>query len=176
MTIRRKLLMLLLAMALIPLILVSLFHQISIRLARQRLTGRIQSTLDSNAVRGLHEMLESYDDIFQREARLVEALIHRQAREVELRLSQQPQAHTPSEAIGSYGFDENLAELTDTGNELIGQEGAQADDRSQVGYHRQAYFVPEGVEAGTLAAGLERLRTMTAVYHEIHRNGPKGIL
>jgi hypothetical protein len=90
MTIRRKLLVLLVVMTIPPLVAISVYHQVSIRLARRRLTARLEQSLDASSRRGSLDILDNYDEIFQRESRLMGALIWRQAREVEIRLSQEP--------------------------------------------------------------------------------------
>ncbi len=87
MTIRNRLLVLLLAIALTPLIVTSALQQISIRVARSRLAARTMETLDANARLALLEQLQSHVEILERERQLADALLARQAREVELRLS-----------------------------------------------------------------------------------------
>ena len=87
MTIRNRLLVLLLAIALTPLILTSLLQQISIRVARSRLASKTMETLDANARQALLEQLRSHVEILERERQLADALLARQAREVELRLA-----------------------------------------------------------------------------------------
>jgi sigma-B regulation protein RsbU (phosphoserine phosphatase) len=163
-------------MALTPLVVVSAFHQLSIRLARRRLAGSIQRTLDANARQGLLEILGNCDEVFQRESRLMDVLIGRQAREVELRLAQEPEDPTAAWAVETYGLDETLDELTPPESEWLGQGRAETGPHFQVSYRRQAQFVPDGVEADTLTTDLARLWDMTAIYHEIRRNGPAGTL
>ncbi len=171
MRIHAKLLILLLAMAMTPLIVISAFHQISIRMGRRRLISRIHSTLDANAKQVLQEILDNCDEILQRESRLVEALIRRQAREVELRLSEQPETPVPTLAGTTYGLDESLRELSRTENGPFGGVSS-----ARISYRRQALFLPDGVDIGAVNCDMERLEDMTGVYYEIRRNGPSGIL
>ncbi len=88
MTIRNRLLVLLLAIALTPLIVTSALQQISIRVARNRLASRTREALDANARLALQEQLQSHVEILERERQLADALLARQAREVELRLAE----------------------------------------------------------------------------------------
>jgi len=90
MTIRRKLLLLLLGTTLTPLIVISAFRQIAIRLTGQWLTNGTQETLVSNTGLQLQQLLESCTEVFAREAQLMDALVRRQAREAEFRLSRTP--------------------------------------------------------------------------------------
>ena len=87
MAIRNRLLILLLTVALIPLLATIILRQISIRVARQRLAIRTSEALDASARRGLAQLLNDRAAIFARERQLVDALIDRQAREVEMCLA-----------------------------------------------------------------------------------------
>ncbi len=87
MTIRNRLLVLLLAIALIPLVVTSVLQQVSIRMARDRLVFRTRESLDNAARQTLQEQLYSHVEILERERQLTDALLRRQVREVELRLA-----------------------------------------------------------------------------------------
>jgi sigma-B regulation protein RsbU (phosphoserine phosphatase) len=176
MTIRRKLLLSLLAMTLTPLIAISGFHQASIWLTRQRLSGRVRSTLDASARLGLQQLLQSYDTIFDKQIRLTHSLLRRQAHEVEFRLYRDVTEALPVDIEEAYGLDESLDELEGPEHEVLATGVFAKGETPQISYRHQALFVPEGVSAGTLAADLARLRDMTAVYHEIHRGAVRGVL
>jgi|GEM_PF-444588 len=87
MTIRNRLLVLLLVIGLTPLIVTSLVQQVSIRVARDRLASRTRETLEANARLELQEQLQGHVQILDRDRQLVDTLLSRQAREVELRLT-----------------------------------------------------------------------------------------
>lgn len=87
MTIRNRLLLLLLAIALTPLIVTSVLQQVSIRMARDRLASRTRAALETTAQQALQEHLYSHVEILARERQLTDALLRRQVREVELRLA-----------------------------------------------------------------------------------------
>jgi sigma-B regulation protein RsbU (phosphoserine phosphatase) len=176
MTIRRKLLLLLLAIALIPLIAMSVLHQISIRVAGHQLAAKTREALDSNARLALQQLLQNYGDLFNREKRLVDSLIRRQAREVETRLSQESARLTIDNISEDYGFNPQLEDLADLKHEYfdnaVGKDGAPL----QISYRRQGYFLAEGAGTTDVAGDMDRLRTMTDVYHEIYRLAPGSIL
>ena len=87
MKIRTRLIVVLLTTALVPLLITSIVHQTSIRLARQRLAKNTQSTLDRAARQTLQEYLHGHVEVMIRERQLAQALLTRQAREIELALS-----------------------------------------------------------------------------------------
>jgi sigma-B regulation protein RsbU (phosphoserine phosphatase) len=87
MTIRNRLLVLLLAIALTPLIATSVLQQASIWMARTRLSSATRETLEKAAQQTLQEQLYSHVEILERERQLTDALLRRQVREVELRLA-----------------------------------------------------------------------------------------
>ena len=108
MTIRNRLLLLLLAIALTPLLVTSMLQQISIRVAKNRLAIRTREALDENARLALLEQLHSHVEILQRERQLADALLARQAREVELRLAalvppEEPQINDRPNEVGMTG-------------------------------------------------------------------------
>src|SRR4030042_223774 len=86
-TLRNRLLVLLLAIALTPLILTSVLQQASIRVASNRLTSRTREALEASAQGTLQEQLHSHVEILGGERKLTDALLRRQVREVELRLA-----------------------------------------------------------------------------------------
>ncbi len=176
MKIRRKLLLLLLVTTVTPLVAISAFRQITLRLARQRLTGKIQATLVSDAGLQLQQLLESYDEILVREVQIMDALVRRQAREVEFRLSQAPANHVADNELAGQRPDVPRSTVAGTGGGE--SDGIQAQDHHElpVDYRRQTVFLPEGVQENAVAADLDRLLDMTAAYREIHRLGPAGIL
>jgi sigma-B regulation protein RsbU (phosphoserine phosphatase) len=176
MTIRRKLLLSLLAMTLMPLIAISGFHQASIWLTRQRLNRRVRRTLDASARLGLQQLLQSYDSIFEKQIRLTDSLVRRQAREVEFRLSLDVADMVPVDMEEAYALDERIEELESPEHAALAAGVFAEGETPQISYRQQAHFLPEGVQAGALAADLARLRGMTAVYHEIHRGAVRGVL
>ena len=90
MSIRNRLLLLLLAIALTPLVVTSVLQQVSIRMVRARLASRMCEELDSEARQALQEQLNSHVEILERDRHLTDALLRRQVREVELRLAHLP--------------------------------------------------------------------------------------
>lgn len=166
----------LLGMTLTPLLAVSTFHQITIRVARLRLTDRIRATLVSNAELQLQQLLESSNAIFAREAQLMDALVRRQAREAELRLFHEPDDRTSDDETtdrdsGAY---EDPPFKVESERSAVG--GTEDAGQRRTDYGRQTLFLAEGVRESAVTTDMKRLHDMAAVYEEIHRLGPAGIL
>lgn len=115
MTIRNRLLVLLLMIALTPLVFTSALQQISIRVARNRLASRTREALDGNARLALLEQLGSHVEILERERQLADALLARQAREVELHLAGLIPPAEPSGLEGFFGPRDVRPQAVDAG-------------------------------------------------------------
>ena len=175
MTIRRKLLLLLLGITIPPLLVVAVVHEVSIRLTLQRLTHRIRGTMDADARLHLQQLLASVDETLRQQSRLVDALIRCQAREAELRLAQDRSNSLLRIRSASHVSDGSALE-TDTiqgESAIVELEGGR---QTRLHYDRLACFLPNGIDANDVAKDVERLRDMTFVYQEIHRLGPRGML
>ena len=139
MTIRNRLLVLLLAIALIPLILTSLLQQVSIRVARDRLTSRTRETLEANARLELQEQLQGHVQILERDRLLADALLRRQVQVVEQRLAKMTPPATPRPGEGPFG--PNPADTPGRG-----RGGPRGGIGGEPGGRGQRPFMPPAVE------------------------------
>ncbi|MHC4155931.1 MAG: PDC sensor domain-containing protein [Planctomycetota bacterium] len=155
MTIRRKLLLLLLAIALTPLVVTFVMRQVSFRLARRHLAAKTREALDFDARSTLLQLLENYGEVFKREKRLIDSLVR------------QPEP---------YGFQAQLRELADLRHEYFDDAVGKDGNPLKISHRQQGYFLARGVNRTDVAADLRRLWTMTEVYHEVRRLAPKTIL
>jgi serine phosphatase RsbU (regulator of sigma subunit) len=87
MSIRNRLLVLLLAIALTPLVFTSLLQQASIWVMRNRLADKARANLEGSAREALQERLQSDVEILEIDRRLADVQLRRQVREVEQRLA-----------------------------------------------------------------------------------------
>jgi serine phosphatase RsbU (regulator of sigma subunit) len=87
MSIRNRLLVLLLVIALTPLVVTSLLQQGSIRFTRDRLGANTRRTEEANARQELQDRLQSDVMILELDRQLADVQLRRQAREVEQRLA-----------------------------------------------------------------------------------------
>ncbi|MHC4346885.1 MAG: hypothetical protein ACYSUP_19650, partial [Planctomycetota bacterium] len=176
MTIRRKLLLLLLAIALTPLVVTFVMRQVSFRLARRHLAAKTREALDFDARSTLLQLLENYGEVFKREKRLIDSLVRRQAREAETRLSQVSAMVALDGQPEPYGFQAQLRELADLRHEYFDDAVGKDGNPLKISHRQQGYFLARGVNRTDVAADLRRLWTMTEVYHEVRRLAPKTIL
>jgi len=176
MTIRTKLLIILVATALVPLGLTSLTHQVSTWIARDRLTANARKVLDTNARRALQEHLQSYGEILQRDRQLARALLERQAGAIELALAAQDVPEQISLTESTFGFDPNLT----VHSSMYHQHFRDANDPEvgalQVDYQRQGYSVLPHADPNKVMQILKTLAPLTRTYHEVYTRAPKGTL
>jgi sigma-B regulation protein RsbU (phosphoserine phosphatase) len=176
MTIRTRLLILLLGTALVPLAITSLSHQISLHLARQRLTANAHETLDKNAQDALLEELRGYVEVLVREKRLVSSLLQRQAREIELALAQPTTASLTAASYGTFGHNPELTLETAQIHPSF-QDTNDPNVRSlQIDYQCQAYATMPWGDRQAIPALLAALAPLTGVYHDLYQQAPDGTL
>jgi len=178
MTIRARLLIILIVTALMPLALTSLSHQVSIWLARGKLAEHTRQALDTNARQTLQEQLQGHVEIIQREMQLTRALLQRQAREIELALCAAP-LHQADEEIqsSSFGFDPECS----VPSALVHPFFRDANDPNTaalgIDYQRQGYSLMSSQASEAEVTSMQkRLASMTRVYSDIYRQAPKGTL
>ena len=143
MSIRKKLLLLLLAIALTPLSVTFVMRQISFRMARKQIVSRMREALDRNSKLALQQLLENYDQVQHGERQLLESLIRRQAREVEIRLSQEPVDSVVDSIVDDYGFDPGLERPTQVKWNHFSKTHPSEGVLSRINYCRQRYFLAE---------------------------------
>lgn len=176
MTIRARLLILLLATALIPLALTSLTHQISIRMVRHRLTANTRNALDTNARQALLEHLQGYVEVLTREQQLARALLNHQAREIELALSRTTEAPITDWTENSFGFDPNLT----IGQASIHPAFQDGNDpnvaKLNIDYQRQGFSIFPRSDWDRIVTTQKKLARLTSVYRDIYQQAPSGTL
>lgn len=176
MTIRARLVVILIVTALMPLALTSLAHQVSIWLARGRLSAHARQALDTNARQALQEQLEGHVEIIKREMQLTRALLKRQAREIELALAAPVYAEKCDFHASTFGHDPNLFVLPAQYHPSFSDANDPNIAALSIDYQRQGYAVmPQANEVEVRRAQMQ-LSPMTRVYHEIYTQAPKGTL
>ncbi|MFC1761488.1 SpoIIE family protein phosphatase [Planctomycetota bacterium] len=166
MRIRNRLLILLLAIALIPLLASALLYQASIRHMSQRLTERTKDSLDRRARETLLALLASNTETFRRDGLLVQAALKRQILEVETRLSLAPVTTSKPWLPQAYGVDFNLPE----------PDKIPSGDSPTLDFQRQGFLLAQGTSYAEVQEDLTRLQSMTSVYHDLYRHGASGML
>ena len=167
MKIRWKLLILLLAIALVPLIVgASLNHHSTRRLGDHLASGRRDILIEA-AEKRLQRIVDDYGRIIIRNREILELALNNQAREVERRLA----AAAPSDAKLYFSADYDKGEDLPPGM-------AESDTHVKHGkhiavtYEEQVYFVPKGVNPAAVADDMARLSTMPKVYKFLNGFSP----
>lgn len=176
MTIRNRLLVLLLSIALAPLILTSLVHQISIRVARGRLTANTRQALDTNARMALPIQLGYLVDILEGDRRLILALLKRQVREVELALAASEVPEDPDFTDNRFGFDANLTNSPQLHHPYFTDTDDGETAALDIDYRSQGYSIAQPANRTAAMEAMKRLSTITPLYHEIYSQMPSGVL
>ncbi len=168
MKIRTKILILLLAIALIPLLLSTLFQSYSaLQLSRKLASDTRQQLLD-NAYTLLQTLVDEYGQILKRDQAQVLLALNLQAREVERLLAgiteQGPQVY--------FSTDFERPQSAPPGTELSTKHfrpGSNGEiEPIPVNYQEQVIFLPTGVAHSRVAGILRKLASMPDVYRLVH--------
>ena len=171
--IRWKLMLLLLAIALAPLLTASLVDRILTRKLAHKLAGESREILTEQACRRLRMLVDNYGRLLARDQKVLELSLAAQAQAVEQRLAGPP----PAKAADVY-----FAEAYDTGQgapETLApsEKYFRYDPNGRrvpipVSYDEQVTLVPAGADPEALADEIARLSTMPAIYRLLHNAAP----
>lgn len=178
MTIRLRLLIILLVTALTPLVLTSLTHQISIRIAKHHLATTTRAHLDANARLALQELHQSHVALLQKDRQLTEALLASQAREIENALSTCSTADTIElESNNSFGYDPNITVPLASYHPYFQDTNDPNITKLNIDYQRQAYTVFSPVaDPNQTKSILSSMASLTHTLYELYEQAPKGLL
>ncbi len=173
MRIRWKLLILLLAISLAPLIVSAALHRLSMLGLGDHLASGTRKVLTETARRHLQVLVDDYGRILDRDKNVLELVLNLQAREVERGLAAAP---PPAPRVFfSRDYDEgvNLPE----GMVLLEEYRQTAPDGKlipmPVTYQQQVCFLVRGLDRKDIADDLARLSTMPEVYRFLQQSNRK---
>jgi phosphoserine phosphatase RsbU/P len=175
MKIRTRLLLILLGTALTPLLFTSLMHEFSTQVARRKLSQITQETLDKTARKGLQEHLHGHVDVLVSNKQLVQALLERQAREIELALTT-PSSSSSGLHPDTLGFDPNLIVMGEDMHPVFQDSNDPNILALNVDYQRQSYFLDIQTDANEYSHSLHALNRLTNIYHRTYTQAPQGTL
>lgn len=176
MKIRWKLLILLMAIALVPLIAASVLHRLSMRGLGSHLASGTREILSEGARQQLHYLVDDYGRLLSQCKVSLELALNIQAREVQRRLAGPPPAHAPR-LYFSKDYDEgvNLPEGVGRSGRHY-QRGPDGEPAPMpVTYSQQVYFVVGGADEQAAAEDMRRLSTMPEAYRRLHRSQPEAM-
>jgi len=169
MKIRWKLMILLLAIALVPLVIASAVHRASMRRLGHRLASGTRDILTESSRRRLQLLVHNYARLLDRDRQLLELTVRHQAEAIERRLA--GAAPAAPRLVFSRDMDRGVS---------LPPEMERPDNRYQflpdrkrvpmpVSFAAQVYFVAEGVDRAAALPDMARLSTMPEVYRLLRR-------
>lgn len=173
---RWKILILLLAVSLAPLIIISASHYITTMKLGNRLASDTHNMLTETAHDFLLNLVDDYSRVLNLEKELLEAMLNMQAREITRLLSKSP-LKSPT-IIYSQDYDKGF--ISDDGmiqskkhyrRDPFGNRSA-----TPVTYKEQVYFLVKGTNHDAVAADMARLSDMPEFFQTIFKIKPELIL
>ena len=161
MKIRSKLLVLLLAVSLLPVLAIVFLTRFSIRQLSSRISRAIEAKEFQDATEGIAVHIHNYREALMGSKNALELTLQLQAREVQQRLA--GPAKLPYQLGGDrpFGFNENLPLPAERWRK-------QHPFSEELNFRYQQVFPPKGTVAENYQ-DLHRLWTMTGVYHELYQ-------
>ena len=177
MTIRVRLLIILLVTALTPLVVTSLTHQASIRIAKRHLSATTRKHLDVNARLALQELHQSHVSLLQKDRQLTQALLASQAREIEKALSLCTAAPSAQATGDTFGFDPNITMSLDAYHPHFQDVNDPNIAGLNIDYTRQGYAIGASADPNEVRLILNSMAPLTRVFNTLYRHqAPGGVL
>jgi sigma-B regulation protein RsbU (phosphoserine phosphatase) len=176
MTIRIRLLVLLLVTALTPLVITALTHQFSIRIAKEHLTTETRKNLDFNARLALQELHQSHVSLLQRDTQLMDALVASQAREIQQALSSCTVAPNTPLVNNTFGYDPNVIVARDAYHPFFQDINDPNIASLHIDYQRQHYSTAPYADPNQVTQILNGMAPLTGFFHTLCQQAPKGVL
>ena len=175
MKIRWKLLILLLAIALVSLGTGAVLQRISMRRLGNHLAATTREILTDSASRHLRRIVDDYGRILDRDRAMLELALTVQQREVERRLASPPPPAARLFLAEDYDGGVNLpAGMAPSDKHYRpGPDGRPVP--TPVTYDQQVCFVVSGVDRSAVIDDMKRLSTMPEAYRVLHRSQPEMI-
>jgi len=176
MTIRLRLLIILLVTALTPLVITSLTHQVSIRIAKRHLTTTTRENLDANARLALQELHQSHVALLQKDRQLADALLAGQVREIEKALSLCHLAPKADVTNNTFGLDPNIFVAVEAYHPYFQDINDPNIAKLNIDYQRQEYSVARSADPNQVRLVLNGMAPLTRIFHELYQQAPGGVL
>ena len=180
MTIRIRLLIVLLVTALAPLVLTALTHQVAIHMAKKELTQTLTQRLDANARLALQELHQSHVTLLQKDRQLSEALLAYQAGEIERAFAQNSmpvaKAAELNRSNATFGYDPNLVVDADAVHSYYRDANDPNVARLHIDYQRQSIMMMPWSDPNVTEHLLPALASLTGIYQKVLQQAPPGVL
>ncbi|SHI92801.1 sigma-B regulation protein RsbU (phosphoserine phosphatase) [Malonomonas rubra DSM 5091] len=168
MRIRTKILILLLAIALIPLLLNTFFQSYSTLQLSHKLGAETREQLLENAYTLLHVLVDEYGQILKRDQAQVLLALNLQAREVEKLLAATAEGDPPLYFSADFERPETSPAGTEPSDKHFRPGNTGKIEPIRVNYQQQVLFLANGVARSRVDSLLRKLASMPAVYRLVH--------
>ncbi len=175
MSIRKKLMILLLAITLIPLIGVIAMYEFSIYRVGDSVSHQIRLTLDENASLNMHRDLIKFEKILRANIVLLQSILQLQANELEKTLLKPVLSMKSLDGI-SYGRDESIKEPSVSPGKYQKSHSDGSMRSLSVSFQQQDFFIPQGLDLKKVRLDLMRLSQMTGEYYRLYQKNSDLIL
>lgn len=174
MRIRWKLLILLLAIALLPLGFISWYEYRSLRRLGQELGSRTRDALLERTGHQLQQLVEDYGTIIRREAEIIEVILQAQARDVERCLAAAPPPSPPVFWAEDYDGGRHPPGMVLSERHFrVGDDGER--EPVPISYEQQVFKLAPGVDPEQVADDVARLSLMLPTYRSLQQGNPRLI-
>ncbi|MBN1942815.1 MAG: SpoIIE family protein phosphatase [Phycisphaerae bacterium] len=172
MTIRVRLLRVMLVIALAPMLLVALDHHLSTRRIQSRVENIAFESLENDARNYLQGLVGDYVRIVERDRELVAMTVLAQAREVENRLCAPPPKPSPVFLNVNYDKQDRLPDDMQTLDKYFRLDANQKKHPIPVSFREQVFVIAPGVNPESVQQDMARLSTMPEAYARLYQFDP----
>ena len=164
MTIRKKRTILLLCISLVPLTVILLLHNMSIRYLKNHVTHLSTNSLTSSAEIHLESLINDYQKMIEQDRITIEAALRSQKRQVETRLAR-PVPARPAEI---YTVDDYKGLTGRTPGGMTTTDIHMKDGKSlPVSLSNQVYLISPGVDLPAVSDDMKRLADLARIYRSL---------
>jgi hypothetical protein len=174
MSIRRKLLILLLLISLIPLTGIVLFNRYTFEIVGDQVTEDIRILLRNNAIYNMQDVIRDFDHRLKSNIEMMRLILELQAKEIENSMRDQGKLRLDLEG-STFGFDNRLAEINPEPNNYFRRDINGEKIPLPVSFKRQNFFITRGFSKNSAYKVLKKLVPMTEKYHRLFLMKPEII-
>ncbi|WP_303721866.1 SpoIIE family protein phosphatase [Malonomonas rubra] len=168
MKIHSKILVLLLAIALIPLLVGTVFESFSALQLSRKLTSDTREQLLNNAFTMLSTLVDEYGQILKRDEAQILLSLNFQAREVERLLSTNPKSSQPLYFSTDFDHPEKQPADTEPSEKHFRPSAAGTLEPIPVNYNQQVIYLPQGIQRQDVSELVQQLGPLPDVYRLVH--------
>ncbi len=172
MRIRKKLLLLLLTISLVPVILAGVLNRSTMYRVSTTMASGTRDYLVGQAKSHLQTLVNWHGRMLERQRKTIQLMVTHQARAVENKLRLRPKATRRLYLASDYDRGDDLPP-----GMVASKQHMRKDDNGklspvQITYDEQVYFLPKGVNAAAVAGDMAALATMPDTYRELYALRP----